>query len=386
MGAERTRADREHDVVDRRPEAFLQGAHLGHLELGEGDRPPGADGRLERGGRAEGQRHRTEAVADHAAGQPDAGVADFADGAQHAHRALDEARQRVRHQLRLRGQARGDPRRARFGDGSALGREVQQLRQHLGAGHAVDDGMVHLRDQPDLPAGEPLNHVHLPWRLPGCEGTAHHLGDKCRELGLATGRRERGAVKVVVQLELRVVHPARVIETQRDGHEPTSEGGQCGDPRREQIGDAFEGVATFCGGRVEDAGVRDLHRGLRRVGVDEHRVDAGHSLHVRLHGGESCGGLDSATRRAARRTLPLVPGGPPCAAVESGPSVIRAPPTACARRGRRYNHLGESLCCVYLRVTGLRLGRGQTRRATGDVARDDGTVSPPEGGGVRGPR
>ena len=65
----------------------------------------------------------------------------------------------------LRRQAGGNPRRARLGDGAALGGQVEQLGQHLGAGHAVDDGVVHLGDQPDPAVRHPLDDVHLPGRL-----------------------------------------------------------------------------------------------------------------------------------------------------------------------------------------------------------------------------
>ncbi len=193
-----------------------------------------------------------------------------------------------------------------FVQGAALGRDVQQMGQHLGTGHTVDDGVVHLGDQPDFAARQPLDNVHLPGGLRGNEGSSHHLGDLRVELVLAAGGREGGPIQVVRQVEVGVVHPARVVETQWHGHKPAPEWWQARNSRLEQVGDPLEGVATVGRRRVEDAGVRNLHRGLRSVGVDEHRVDAGHSLHVRLH---LVHVLSDSNRRPKGRIVPcsLVP-------------------------------------------------------------------------------
>ena len=101
--------------------------------------------------------------------------------------------------------------------------QVEQLGQHLGAGHTVDDRMVHLGDEPDHAVGDSLDDVHLPGRLSRREGAAHHLGDLGPEFGIATRSRERHAAQMVGQVEVGVVHPTRVVQSERDGHEPAAE-------------------------------------------------------------------------------------------------------------------------------------------------------------------
>ena len=93
-----------------------------------------------------------------------------------------------------------------LGDRAALGGEVEELGQELCPGHAVDDGVVHLGDQPDHPVGHALDDVHLPRRLLRRERAAHHLGDRGPELGVAPGRGQRDPVQVIGQVELGIVH------------------------------------------------------------------------------------------------------------------------------------------------------------------------------------
>ena len=135
---------------------------------------------------------------------------------------------------------------------------------------------------PTMPLGHPLDDVHLPGRLSRRERTAHDLGHLGPEFGIATRSRERDAVQMVGQVELGVVHPARMVQSQRNGHEPAPERLQRRDARPEHGRHALEAVAAGERRGIEEARVGDLHRCLRCVGVDEHRIDAGHPLHMRF--------------------------------------------------------------------------------------------------------
>ena len=162
---------------------------------------------------------------------------------------------------------------------AALRREVEQLGHQRHAGHAVDHRVVHLGDQPDPAVGQALDDVHLPWGLLKIERAPHHLGRLGAQLHLAARGRQGDPVQVVVEVEGGIVDPAGVIEPERDRHQAAPEREQRGHPVGQHGPDGLEGVATRSRHRVEDADVRHLHRGEGRVGVDEHRVYAGHSLH-----------------------------------------------------------------------------------------------------------
>jgi len=280
MRTQRARADGEDHVVDGRTEARLEHPHFFHVQLGEGHRPVGAHRCLERVGRAQRDRHRTESLVRRATGQPYGRAAHFARGAQPPQRAADEGRQRVGHQLGLRGQPGRQPWRAGLGHRAAFRGQVEKLGQHLGAGDAVDDGVVDLGDEPDHAFGHALDDVHLPRRLLRGERTPHHLGHHGPEFGVAPRCRDCDSVEMVGQVEVGIVDPTWMIQSERDGHEPTPERLQGRYAGLQDAGDALEAVAARQRRGIEDADVGNLHRRLRGVGVDEHWIDAGHPLHV----------------------------------------------------------------------------------------------------------
>ena len=192
----------------------------------------------------------------------------------------DHVGQCVGDQPGLRGQAGRDRRAAALDGRAAFGGEVEQLRHQRGAGHAVDHRVVHLGDEADPAVGQVLDDVHLPRGLVGLERSAHDLGHHLGELLVTTGCGQRNPEEVVGEVEVGVVHPARVVEAEGHRHEPAPEGRQGRNAFDQHVTHPFERVAALGRGRVEDAGVGDLHRGLRCVGVDEHRIDAAQSLHV----------------------------------------------------------------------------------------------------------
>ncbi len=95
---------------------------------------------------------------------------------------------------------------------------------------------------PTRAVGHPLHHVHLPGRLLGRERAPHHLGDLGPELRITPRCRKGDAVQMVGQVEIRVVHPTRMVQPERDGHKPAAERLQRRDPRLQDGSDAFEAV------------------------------------------------------------------------------------------------------------------------------------------------
>ena len=75
---------------------------------------------------------------------------------------------------------------------------------------------MHLGDQRRAVLLQPLDHVHLPQRAVGVELAAHHPRHERVELGLSARRRQAGPAQVVVELEVGIVDPDRVV--QPEGH------------------------------------------------------------------------------------------------------------------------------------------------------------------------
>ena len=87
------------------------------------------------------------------------------------------------------------------------------------AGHAVDRRVVHLRDRRDVAVLQALDDVHLPQRTGPVERTARDVADELRELLLAAGSGTTDPADVVVEVELGVLDPHRVVQVERDGRE-----------------------------------------------------------------------------------------------------------------------------------------------------------------------
>ena len=168
-------------------------------------------------------------------------------------------------------------------------RDVEEFREEFGSGHAVDDRVVEFGDQTDLASIEPLDQVHLPRRLIAVKRPAHDLRRHLVQFHLPARVRQGCPMKVVVEIEIWVLHPTRVVEAEGDLDESAPKGTQCREPIRQQIPNSVERVATRCGRRIKDAGVRHLHGSRWCLGVDEHRIDTVHSLRTR-HGTDSSEG------------------------------------------------------------------------------------------------
>ncbi len=101
--------------------------------------------------------------------------------------------------------------------------EIEERRQHGRTAHPVEDGVMHLGHQRRPLPLEALDHVHLPQGTVGVELPAHHRGDERIQLRPPAGRGQAGPAQVVVEFEIGVVDPDRVVEPERDPDGPLAE-------------------------------------------------------------------------------------------------------------------------------------------------------------------
>ncbi len=98
----------------------------------------------------------------------------------------------------------------------ARGVRSRKAAKHGRPADAVEDGVVHLGDERRPLPFQPFDDVHLPQRPVRVEAAAHDRRHETVELGCATRRGQAGPHQVVVQLELRVVDPDRVVQPEGD--------------------------------------------------------------------------------------------------------------------------------------------------------------------------
>ena len=135
------------------------------------------------------------------------------------------------------------------GSGGSISRppglEVEQVHHQLGAGHAVDRAVVHLGDHADVAVGQALHDVAAP-TADGCgraacwrSGRPPRPARRCPPgLGAAD------AADVVVEVEVRVLDPDRVVEPERHLDDAAPERRHEVQPRLDELLDLLELVAA----------------------------------------------------------------------------------------------------------------------------------------------
>src|ERR1035437_103339 len=99
---------------------------------------------------------------------------------------------------------------------------------------------MHFGNQTDSTPAEAFNEVHLPWRLLRVERPTHHFGCEITELCFASRCGQRCPVKVIGEIEFRIINPSRMVQTQRYFHQPASERRQSWNSLRQEVSDCIE--------------------------------------------------------------------------------------------------------------------------------------------------
>ncbi len=159
-----------------------------------------------------------------------------------------------------------------------IGLEVEERTQEFRTRHRVDGDVVHFGHEGDLAVFEPFDHPYLPQRSIAVQLPAGDVRGKVGQLAHTAGRGEGCPLYMVVDIELGVVHPGGLPQTERDLDQPPLEHGEKRDPLHNPLADPPEGVAPRHGGGVEDGHDHDVHVDGRRLHVEEAGVLAGQSF------------------------------------------------------------------------------------------------------------
>jgi hypothetical protein len=145
-------------------------------------------------------------------------------GAQGHAGLMGERRRGVAQQLGAVGQWCGIPslRGQRHHPGSGI--EIEEGSQDGRSADAIENGVMHLGDQRRAFARQTFDQIHLPQGPVRVEPTAHDRGDESVEFPRPTGRGQARSREVIVQIEVWVVHPDRVVQSEGDAHGPLPKG------------------------------------------------------------------------------------------------------------------------------------------------------------------
>lgn len=142
--------------------------------------------------------------------------------------------------------------------------QIHQPRQQVGRGHAVGQGVVHLADESKPVVGHPLGEVELPQGAVAGQRSAGDLTDHLVEFAAAARAGYLHPTQVVIEVDLAVLHPHRVVQLPRDVDQAVPQ-------RVEQVQAALDRLAEHLETEVAVIvrGVDDRHlQGVRmQVGV-----------------------------------------------------------------------------------------------------------------------
>ena len=102
-------------------------------------------------------------------------------------------------------------------------RQVHQPREKVGRRDPVGQRVVHLADQGEAVVGHPFGEVELPQRPVAIQGSAGDLADDLVELAPAPGTRDLHPAQVIVEVDVAVLQPHRVVQLPRDLDEPVAQ-------------------------------------------------------------------------------------------------------------------------------------------------------------------
>ncbi|HTT00206.1 MAG TPA: wax ester/triacylglycerol synthase domain-containing protein, partial [Streptosporangiaceae bacterium] len=157
--------------------------------------------------------------------------------------------------------------------------EVEQHGQQLGAGRAVDRRVVDLRVDGGAAAGQPGDQVDLPQRAAAVQRAGVQPRDLLGELGVRPGAGQRELADVVLDVEVRVVDPVRLVQAERHAPQLAAQHRDQRQPLPQHLGQPGQGQRLGRLPRVQDAHPAHVAGGVRRLQGEERRVQAGELLH-----------------------------------------------------------------------------------------------------------
>ena len=171
----------------------------------------------------------------------------------------------------------GADRRERTADLRFL--RLDRHRQLVGRRHPVGEHVVHLMDHGNFIARQPFCDIHLPQGTVAIQRGAGDLADQLVELTPPARGRNLRPADVVVDVDLGVLHPHRVMELQRNVDQLISQRSQRVQPRQCGTAEQFEAVALDVR-HVEHADLEGVHVDLGGLAVEHHRVHAVEPSHA----------------------------------------------------------------------------------------------------------
>ena len=158
---------------------------------------------------------------------------------------------------------------------------IHAAGQQVRRGDAVGQGVMDLAEYRDPAVGQALDQIHLPQRPASVQGRARDPADRFVELAASARSVHLAVPDVVVEVDLGVLPPHRMVELERNVDQLIAE-------RIEPVEPAVDDLAQLLDPEFRTAEIVELdHRQLQRVhvhvlglAVQQHSVPTAKSLHT----------------------------------------------------------------------------------------------------------
>ena len=140
--------------------------------------------------------------------------------------------------------------------------------------------MMNLADQREPSAGQALGEMKFPQRVGAIQRRGGHLTDDPVELPPAARRGDLYPPQVVIQVDLAVFLPHRMMQLPRDVDELVAQRFQQMQPAAHVVPEHLETELAVEVGRVDDRHLQRVRVQVRRLAVEQHGVHTVESFHA----------------------------------------------------------------------------------------------------------
>ena len=151
--------------------------------------------------------------------------------------------------------------------------QVHPARQQVGRGDTVGKGVVNLAKHRDPAVRQPFDEVHLPQRPAAIERRAGDPADRIIELAAASGAVDSIRTNVVLEVDLAVLPPHRMVELERDVDKLIAERVELVEATADDLTELVDAEMTALQlGDVDHRELEGVHVHGRSLAVQQHSV------------------------------------------------------------------------------------------------------------------
>ena len=160
-----------------------------------------------------------------------------------------------------------------------VGSQVHAAGHQVRRGDAVGERVVDLAHHRDPVVGQALDEVHLPQRAVPVQRGAGDLPDRLVQLAATARGGQLEGPDVVVEIDVAVLPPHRMVELERDVDQLVAQRHQLVHPAGDDLAKRVDVESATVFVEFDDRDLDGVHVHVRRFAVQQHRIPAAQPFH-----------------------------------------------------------------------------------------------------------